>query len=177
LPADYNHNGSAEQTDYDTWRANYGGNANSALFADGNGNGTVDAGDYVFWRKKLSTPGAGAEAVGTGAPALLAAQGLNDSPVAGNAQATDEAFAGLSDDNDWKSTSRSLPAEKPAATINSVSQVDFEIESTDLLLTLRTQQPFNRSESAQNSASNDPLEQPANAKLATALLAEWPSLD
>jgi hypothetical protein len=91
--ADYNHNGSAEQTDYVSWRSNFGGNANGSLAADGNGNGTVDAADYVVWRKIASTPGQGSAIEAPSINSESAAAAIVAEPTIKDSSPIDAAFA------------------------------------------------------------------------------------
>ena len=175
-PADYDHNGLVEQADYDTWRANYGGTANTTLAADGNGNGTVDAGDYVFWRKKMSTPAAGAAAgAGAALSTAVASSTLNETPAVDDRPATDAAFAGLADDS-WKVTDTAVNAGNPS-TIFSSPESDVVSSQTELLLVLRDPGTSDQSADTENQASNDPFEQLADADFATTLAADWPSID
>jgi hypothetical protein len=173
--ADYDHNGLVEQADYATWRANYGGTANNTLAADGNGNGAVDAGDYVFWRKKMSTPGAGAAAgAGAAISAAVASATLNENPTIEDSPATDAAFAGLADDS-WKVTDTTAKSESSPKVL-ATAQLGVLSSQTDLLLVLRGPRTSDRSVDSE-SVTNDPVEQLTDADFATALTAEWPSID
>lgn len=93
-PADYDRNGLVQEADYTTWRANFGGNANSSLEADGNRNGVVDAGDYVFWRKTVPASGAGAEVAVV--PAAAGADVESTNGPESTVVALDEVFASVS---------------------------------------------------------------------------------
>jgi hypothetical protein len=52
IAGDYDNSGSANQSDFDVWKASFG-QVGSGLAADGNGNGVVDAADYCVWRDHL----------------------------------------------------------------------------------------------------------------------------
>jgi hypothetical protein len=175
-PADYDHNGLVEQSDYTTWRSNYGGTANNTLAADGNGNGTVDAGDYVFWRKKMSTSGAGA-AVGVGAStfAALESSAIEETPALEGGLAADAAFADLAVDT-WALASTTLESAKPSTTL-SIARSHVGGAQTDLLLILRGQAISVRPDEAEVAPSNEPLEQLSDTDFATALIADWPTLE
>jgi hypothetical protein len=64
VAGDYDHNGTVNQSDYTTWRQNFG--STTLLDADGDLNGVVDAADYAIWRKNFGNfwPGAGSSVGG-----------------------------------------------------------------------------------------------------------------
>jgi hypothetical protein len=176
VAADYDHNGLVEQADYTTWRANYGGTANNTLAADGNGNGAVDAGDYVFWRKKMSTPGTGA-AAGAGAvtSSAIASVTPNEVSTEEHRTAAEAAFAGLADDS-WKVMYADMKAGNQS-TVLAGPESDVAGPQTDLLLILRHQETSCQSAETESPASDDAIEHPEDADAATALVADWASID
>lgn len=58
IAGDYNADGTVDDGDYLSWKANFG--SINELLADGNRNGRVDAADYTIWRNNLSSAGGGA---------------------------------------------------------------------------------------------------------------------
>jgi hypothetical protein len=128
--ADYNHSGLVDQADYDSWRANFGGNANAALAADGNLSGTVDASDYVLWRKNATAPAivTGIELARLTATSIASDADLRSSPPAQQLTTpVDSAFAQLLGETPttriFEEQSRQIingafPAESSGATLN-----------------------------------------------------------
>jgi GH43 family beta-xylosidase len=55
LAGDYQADGLVNGSDYNLWRATFGGAMFPGVAADGNTSGTADAGDYVLWRKSASS--------------------------------------------------------------------------------------------------------------------------
>jgi glucosylceramidase len=66
LTGDYDASGTVDESDYMTWKNNFG--STTSLDADGNGNGAVDAADYVIWRNHLGTTLRPDLTSGTGVP-------------------------------------------------------------------------------------------------------------
>jgi GH43 family beta-xylosidase len=54
VAGDYQADGTANNLDYNLWRATFGSAVFPGVAADGNASGTTDAGDYVLWRKATS---------------------------------------------------------------------------------------------------------------------------
>lgn len=94
VAGDYDINGTVNQSDYATWRSNFG--SNLLLGADGNHNRVVDAADYVLWRKRLGQAAAAGADAGDVARLNSVSGSANESsaviPV-GNIAATPRAIA------------------------------------------------------------------------------------
>jgi hypothetical protein len=172
---DYDHNGLVEQADYNTWRTNFGGTANSALAADGNGDGSVDAADYVLWRYKLSAPASGAATeVESSSSNPLVASAISETQSVEKAAASDEAFASFSIER-LKFATTSLGAAN-RSTI-AFSDTSFSVADTSLELLLADGQwKTEPSESAASSTSIDSAELTGDPELATTLATDWPSV-
>ena len=56
LAGDYQADGLVNDSDYNLWRATFGGAMFPGVAADGNASGAADAADYVLWRKSASSP-------------------------------------------------------------------------------------------------------------------------
>lgn len=96
-PGDYDRNGTIQQADYNSWRANFGATSGTGLNADGNGNAVVDAADYLIWRRQLPAgSGNGATTEMPRASYVSEPQAIAvPSTIDGQVAAVDEALAGL----------------------------------------------------------------------------------
>jgi hypothetical protein len=182
--ADYDHNGLVEQADYNTWRSNFGGNANLALAADGNRNGSVDAADYVFWLKKIGTPGAGA-AVGSSALAsdLSERAVVNTTPVV-DSRATKTVDPSAPKDEAFSSLARGIWLDtggfnELAGSTDAVLMTEAGVPGAqaDLLLLIHDQGSLERFDHTPNSPARDASDETSDPDYATALIDAWPTLD
>lgn len=74
-PGDYDHDGSVNENDFETWKASFGSTVAPGNGADGSGDGKVDAADYVVWRIHRKTQAASSSATVL-SPHVLAASAL-----------------------------------------------------------------------------------------------------